>query len=421
VVVGLTCVKCGREFSPGEVPYTCRDCGVEGILDVVYDYEAIGRALSRRDLEASRDNSHWRYLPLLPVNGRQCLPELRVGWTPLYDRSGLMGLRRLFIKDDSANPTASLKDRASSVAIARAVSEKAEAVAAASTGNAGSSLAGFAASEGLPCFIFVPKDAPAPKVAQLLVYGATVFAVDGSYDDAFELAADAIEQYGWYNRSCAINPYLVEGKKTVSFEICEQLDFLAPDRVYVPVGDGCITSGVCKGFAEFHRLGFVDSVPRIVGVQAEGCAPMKRAFDAECELMPCEACTIADSIAAGHPRNWRKATRGIRASGGSMMTVSDEEILEAIAELGRETGVFAEPAGAAAYAGLSKHVREGRVDPDETIVVLMTGSGLKDTESAMRAAGAPIPVGKSMRDVEEALAQERTRGSARAERDTTFR
>ena len=339
----------------------------------------------------------------MPVDTAEHVPTLRVGWTPLYRARGLLEMPYLFVKDDSMNPTASLKDRATSVAIARAVQEGATAVAAASTGNAGSSLAGFAAAEGVPCYIFVPADAPRPKVAQLLVYGATVFAVDGSYDDAFELAAEAIDHFGWYNRSCAVNPYLIEGKKTVAFEICEQMDFEAPDRVFIPVGDGCITSGVAKGFEEFRRLGFIDRLPQLVGVQAEGCDPVKVAFDREAELEPCVACTIADSIAAGHPRNWRKATRGIRASGGSMMTVTDDEILTAVGELGRGMGVFAEPAGATAFAGLAKAVREGEVASDETVVVLMTGSGLKDTDSAMRAAGEVLPVGKSLSDVESAL------------------
>ena len=402
-VTGLTCMKCGLEFSDGDVRYTCPSCGLEGILDVHYDYDAIAGEFGKESLERSRESSHWRYLPLLPVAGRESIPRLRVGWTPLYEREGLLGLSSVFIKDDSANPTASLKDRASSVGVARARAEGASAVAAASTGNAGSSLAGLAASEGLPCYIFVPADAPAPKVAQLLVYGATVFAVDGSYDDAFELAARAIDRYGWYNRSCAVNPYLVEGKKTVAFEICEQLGFRVPDRVFIPVGDGCITSGGYKGFYEFAKLGLIDHVPELVGVQAEGCSPVKKAFDGDCELEPCVACTIADSIAAGHPRNWRKATRGIRSSGGSMITVTDEEILSAIADLGRETGVFAEPAGATAFAGLKKMVREGAVDPSERVVVLMTGSGLKDTESAMRAAGEPLAVGTSLGDVESAL------------------
>ncbi|MCK4914990.1 MAG: pyridoxal-phosphate dependent enzyme, partial [Candidatus Eisenbacteria sp.] len=235
-----------------------------------------------------------------------------------------------------------------------------------------------------------------------------VFTVDGSYDDAFDLAAEAIEHYGWYNRSCAVNPYLIEGKKTVAFEICEQLGFRAPDKVFIPVGDGCITSGVYKGFAEFAELGFIERVPELIGVQAEGCDPIKVAFDSGNELVPCEACTIADSIAAGHPRNWRKATRGIRTSGGSMMSVTDDEILEAIAALGRATGIFAEPAGATAFAGLTKAVGAGAVASDETVVVLMTGSGLKDTDSAMRAAGQPIPVGTSLSDVESALRGERS-------------
>jgi threonine synthase len=404
-VIGLECMKCGHVYAPGEVAYTCADCGLEGILDVLYDYDEIGRLFSREDLAASREVSHWRYLPLMPVSA-DSLPSLRVGWTPLYNGQGLLDLPNLWIKDDSLNPTASLKDRATSVGIARAVHERATAVAAASTGNAGSSLAGFAASESVPCFIFVPANAPRPKVAQLLVYGATVFAVDGSYDDAFDLAAEAIEHYGWYNRSCAVNPYLIEGKKTVAFEICEQLGFRAPDKVFIPVGDGCITSGVYKGFAEFAQLGFTDRVPELIGVQAEGCDPIKVAFDSGRELVPCEACTIADSIAAGHPRNWRKATRGIRTSGGSMMTVTDDEILSAIGTLGGARGVFAEPAGATAFAGVTKAVEEGSISPDETVVVLMTGSGLKDTESAMRAAGEAIPVGRSLSDVQGALAGE---------------
>ncbi len=402
-VVGLKCMKCGREYSHREAAYTCESCGLEGILDVLYDYDEIARAFTREDLAASREGSHWRYLPLMPVASSDSLPVLRAGWTPLYPGRGLLDLRDLFIKDDSLNPTASLKDRATSVGIARAVAENASAVAAASTGNAGSSLAGFAAAEHVPCYIFVPADAPKPKIAQLLVYGATVFTVEGSYDDAFDLAAEAIEHYGWYNRSCAVNPYLVEGKKTVAFEICEQLGFRAPDKVFIPVGDGCITSGVYKGFAEFARLGFIERVPELIGVQAEGCDPIKVAFDSNSDLVPCEACTIADSIAAGHPRNWRKATRGIRTSGGSMMTVTDDEILEAIAALGRATGVFAEPAGATAFAGLTKAVSVGTVASDETVVVLMTGSGLKDTDSAMRAAGSPVPVGTSLSDVEKAL------------------
>ena len=256
-VTGLVCAKCGVEHHPAEARMTCPACGLAGILDVRYDYDEVASRFTRADLERSRDDSLWRYLPLLPVgDGR--LPRLKTGWTPLYHAGGLLGLPNLYIKDDSRNPTASLKDRATAVAMARALGEQVTAVAAASTGNAGCSLAGFAAAEKLPCYIFVPRDAPKPKVAQLLVYGATVFAVEGTYDDAFDLAAEAIATFGWYNRCCALNPYLVEGKKTVAFEICEQLSFRAPDKVFVPVGDGCIMSGTYKGFAEFARLGFTE-------------------------------------------------------------------------------------------------------------------------------------------------------------------
>jgi threonine synthase len=255
----------------------------------------------------------------------------------------------------------------------------------------------------MPCYIFVPSSAPRPKVAQLLVYGATVFAVDGSYDDAFDLAIQAIEKFGWYNRCCAVNPFLVEGKKTVAFEVAEQMDFVVPDKVFVSVGDGCIASGVTKGFREFAEIGLIDRMPEVVGVQAEGCSPVADAFRGSCELVPTDARTCADSIAVGHPRNWRKAVKGIRGSGGSMMTVTDEEIIAAIPNLARSTGVFGEPAGVTAFAGLEKAVREGTIGTDETVVVLMTGNGLKDTDSAMRSAGEPVPVKKSLSHVEEVL------------------
>jgi threonine synthase len=402
-VTGLTCLKCGREFREGEARYTCSDCGSDGILDVEYDYDEASRRLTRGGLEESSDRSIWRYLPLLPVESDASLPVLKTGWTPLYDVPGLLGVERVLVKDDGRNPTASLKDRATAVAMARATEEGVSAVAAASTGNAGCSLSGFAAAQQMPCYIFVPASAPRPKVAQLLVYGATVFAVDGSYDDAFDLAMQAIDTFGWYNRCCAVNPYLVEGKKTVAFEVAEQMGFDVPDKVFLSVGDGCIASGVTKGFRELERIGLTDRVPEVVGVQAEGCAPVAACFHGACDLVPTEARTCADSIAVGHPRNWRKAVKGIRATHGSMMTVTDDEILAAIPALARSTGVFGEPAGVTAFAGFAKAVSEGGVSKDETVVVLMTGSGLKDTESAMRSAGEPVPVGKSLADVERAL------------------
>jgi threonine synthase len=402
-VTGLKCLKCGREYAPGEVRYTCPDCGTEGILDVFYDYDEAASRLTRDNLTASRDDSIWRYLPLLPVESVEHIPRLRTGWTPLYEVPGLLGIDRVYVKDDGRNPTASLKDRATAVAMARATAEGVSAVAAASTGNAGCSLSGFAAAQQMPCYIFVPATAPRPKVAQLLVYGATVFAVDGSYDDAFDLAIQAIGEFGWYNRCCAVNPYLVEGKKTVAFEVAEQMGFDVPDKVFVSVGDGCITSGVAKGFREFAKIGLTDRVPEIFGVQAEGSSPIVEAFERGGDVTPVAARTCADSICVGHPRNWRKALKGIRESHGDMLTVSDEEIISAIPELARTTGVFGEPAGVTAFAGLRKAVREGLVDRGETVVVLMTGSGLKDTDSAMRSAGQPVPIGRTLDDVRAAL------------------
>lgn len=402
-IASLVCVKCGAEYRPEDGLYTCRECGTEGILDVIYDYDGVASRLTRERLAICPEPSMWRYLPLLPVAGASRLPVPRTGWTPLYHTAGLLGLEDLHIKDDSRNPTASLKDRATAVALARANAEGVSAVAAASTGNAGCSLAGFAAAERIPCYIFVPKTAPRPKVAQLLVFGATVFMVDGSYDDAFDLATEAIERFGWYNRCCAVNPYLVEGKKTVAFEICEQLGYDVPDKVFVPVGDGCIMSGTYKGFAEFHRLGLTERMPELIGVQAEGASAVKDTFEGGGELVVCDACTCADSIAVGHPRNWRKAVRGVKASGGRMMSVSDDEIVSAISELARSTGIFGEPAGVTAFAGLRKAVRDGAVGSGEKVVVLMTGSGLKDTDTAMRSVGEPVRIGASLDEVERAI------------------
>lgn len=407
-ITGLICAKCGAEHGASEARYTCPACGLEGILDVQYDYAEMEREVTRDTLRADPERSMKRYLSLLPVESDACFPRLHTGWTPLYRAAGVLGLPRLWIKDDSRNPTASLKDRATAVAMSRAAEEGVTAVAAASTGNAGCSLAGFAAAAGVPSYIFVPAGAPKPKVAQLLIFGATVFAVDGTYDDAFDLAMEAIEVFGWYNRCCAVNPFLVEGKKTVAFEVAEQLDFAVPDKVFVPVGDGCIMSGVHKGFTEFARIGLTERVPELIGVQAEGCDPIVAAFEGSCSVTPTDARTCADSIAAGRPRNWRKALRGVRSSGGTMMSVSDEEILGAMAELARATGIFGEPAGVAAFAGLRKAVREGTVSSEDSVVVLMTGSGLKDTESAMRAAGEPVPVGTTLEDVEAALRERST-------------
>jgi threonine synthase len=299
-------------------------------------------------------------------------------------------VRRLLLKDDSRNPTASFKDRASAVGVTRALARHARVVACASTGNAATSLAGAAASVGLPCVIFVPEFAPAPKVAQLLVFGARVLRVKGTYDETWDLCQRACDRHGWYNRNAAVNPSLIEGKKTAGLEIAEQCGAELPDWVVVSVGDGCTFAGIWKGLREMHALRFVPRLPRMLGVQAEGARPLVDAFREGRDLVPGPAETLADSICVGHPRNWRKALAAARDSGGTFVAVSDEQILEAMREAGRLAGLFGEPAGVAGLAGLRRAVVEGLVGRRETALAVVTGSGLKDVKSATRAAGAPI-------------------------------
>ncbi|HTO95257.1 MAG TPA: threonine synthase [Bacteroidota bacterium] len=389
----LVCLKCGMSVPDGNVQ-TCPACGPEGILNVQYDYDRVGATFGIGSL-ASRPFDHWRYAELLPVIPASPRPPLRVGWTPVYEVPRLaadVGAGRLFLKDDGRNPTASFKDRASSVGVMKALEFGARTIACASTGNAASSLAGLAAAVGLRSVIFIPERAPAPKVAQLLVFGATVVRVAGSYEQAFNLCASACAKFGWYNRNSGTNPFLVEGKKTAGLEIAEQFGASIPDWVVVSVGDGCTIGGIGKGLGEMHRLGLIPRLPRLLGVQAEHAAPIVRAFQSGAPLAPVQAETIADSIAVGTPRNWRRAIAAVSRSGGSMIAVSDEEILDAMKSTARLGGVFGEPAGVAGVAGLRRAVANGIVGRKESVVVVITGNGLKDIESARSAGGNPIDV-----------------------------
>lgn len=390
-VCGMRCVVCDREYAVDEHDYVCPEHGDDGILDVCYDYDLIGRRLRPQDLQASTDYSIWRYRPLLPIRQDSPAPPLAVGWTPLYRTDRLaadLGLKTLWVKDDGRQPTASFKDRASAIALIKAQEKGAAVITTASTGNAAAALSGLCASVGQDNVIFVPASAPQAKVAQLLAFGARVLLVKGSYDDAFELCMQAAREYGWYNRNTGYNPYMSEGKKTASYEICEQLGWQAPDRIFVSVGDGCIIGGLHKGLKDLLALGWIDRMPKLMGVQAEGSNFLSAAWEAGEDVLhkaPIVAHTIADSISAGLPRDRVKAMAAVRDTDGAYLTVSDAEILAAIPSLARGCGVFAEPAGAAAYAGLIKAVNAGQVANDERIVVLNTGSGLKDVASAMQA------------------------------------
>jgi len=400
------CVKCGKIYDAVPDLTNC-ECG--GILDIIYDYDYIRTVLTKETL-ANRDNrTMWRYRELLPVEETTKEPPLRVGWSPMYESKKLaaqLGIARLWIKDDGINPTSSLKDRASSMAVAKAAEAGAKVIACSSTGNAASSLAGNAAAAGFETYIFVPSRAPKGKVAQLMTFGAHVVSVQGSYEDTFELSKAAIDKWGWYNRNAAINPYLSEGKKTVSLEIMEQLNWQAPDYVAISVGDGCTIAGVWKGLKDLYAIGLIDKLPRLISVQAEGCCPLNRAIADNEPWYPMEENTLADSIAVGVPRNADKALMAIRESNGIVVNVSDDEIMAAQKLLGSTCGVFGEPAGVAGTAGLKKLCDEGKLPSDATVVSVVTGNGLKDVANAIRACGEPISIPNDMDLLLKAFAEQ---------------
>ena len=400
------CVRCGREYEAVPGLTTC-ECG--GILDIEYNYDYIRSVFSPNSLSDSTDWSMWRYRPFLPVEPDSPPPPLRVGWSPLYrvDRlAQAIGLYRLFLKDDGLNPTASLKDRASAMAVVKAREAGADTIACSSTGNAASSLAGNAAAAGLASYIFVPARAPRGKVAQLQIFGATVISVDGSYEDTFALSKAAIDRWGWYNRNAAINPYLSEGKKTVALEIMEQLDWQVPDYIAISVGDGCTIAGLWKGLKDLYAIGFIDRLPRLISAQAEGCCPLNRAIETGEPWRPMEENTLADSIAVGVPRNADKALMAIRESDGLTVNVSDEEILAAQQLLGKTCGVFGEPAGVTGTAGVKKLCEQGVIGKNDTVVSVVTGNGLKDVANAIKAAGEPISIPSDMDRLLAAFAEQ---------------
>ena len=413
---GLRCLICGEKYAPSEVDYVCPRHGDDGILDLVYDYGSIRRQVEQVGLAPLGSGAGiWRYKALLPVRADSPVPPLAVGDTPLYPAPRLaatLGLGALWVKDDGRQPSASFKDRASALAVVKAQEKGAKIIATASTGNAAAALACLCASVEQPNVIFVPASAPPAKIAQLLVYGSTVMLVEGSYDDAFDLCLEAGREFGWYNRNTAYNPYMTEGKKTVVYEICEQLGqeaaiaWRAPDVVVVPVGDGCIIGGVHKGFQDLLALGWIDRLPRIIGVQSAGSDYMWQAWSRGEDVLtkpPIRANTVADSISAGLPRDRIKALTAVTETGGAFIRVNDEDILAAIPTLARGVGVFAEPAAAASYAGLAGAVKEGVIGPEDQVVILATGNGLKDVQSARRAVGEPCRIAPTLAAVRSAL------------------
>ncbi|MCP4201667.1 MAG: threonine synthase [bacterium] len=415
---GFECFACGGSQPANFGGYVCPTCG--GNLDVTYDYSRLQATLDPRLPFSGVRHDIFKYAPLLPLGDLSLAPALRVGATPLYQAQRLgrrVGLEHLFLKDEGLNPSASFKDRASAVAITRARELGAAVVAGASTGNAGSSMACMAASVGVPCVVFVPEQAPAAKIAQLLVFGARVLAVRGTYDDAFDLCFEVCNQRGWFNRNTGYNPYTREGKKTCSFELCEQLGWTAPDTVVVPVGDGNIISGVWKGFRDLRAVGLIDRLPRLVCAQSEGSAAISNTVHtlqaeptesgsidwSRVEVEAVEATTVADSISVDLPRDGLAAARAVIESGGEAVTVPDDEILAAVTEIARLAGVFVEPSCATVWAALKKMAATADLGSSERVVCLLTGSGLKDIASARRVAGEPEVIEPTVESAEAAL------------------
>ena len=387
------CSECGRRFPINPKLMVCSQCSLaqktdqplRGILEV----ELVGEV-----------PAHWETSSLLPVE-EQYFPPIPVGRTPLWAPQRLrreLGFRGLYIKDDGLNPTCSLKDRASFLVSAFAAKFGSREIVLASTGNAGSSMAGVGAAAGQKVTLFLPRAAPKAKFIQALQYGARVFRVDGSYDDAYDLSLAYTDKFGGLSRNTAHNPMTIEGKKTVSLEVFRQLG-RTPDYVFVATGDGCILSGVYKGFRDLRRLGLTDRLPVVYAVQAEGSAALARAFERGVFSRETSR-TVADSICVDVPRNGFHALKQLKEHGGQIVVVSDERILAAQARLSRAAGLFTEPAGAAAFAGFLE-VRP-RLPDGAVAVVLATGNGLKDTEAAGRSVEIPEKVIISLDEVNDA-------------------
>ena len=412
---GYRCFSCAAMQDADFAGCLCPSCG--GNLDITYDYEAVARNIEQ--LGTDRARSLFSYAPFLPVKTPGSRFPLRIGATPLYAARRLgqsLGLRNLYLKDDTVNPSASSKDRASVIAVQRAMDIGADIVSVASTGNAGSSLACVAAAVGMRAIVFVPETAPAAKLAQALSFGATVLAVRGNYDDAFDLCRTASDEFGWFNRSTGYNPFTREGKKICAFEIWESLDGRVPDRIVVPTGDGNLLSGMWKGWCDLKAVGLINRMPKIDCAQSESSAAIsntvRRIRDsgsskidwAKVAVEEVNATTIADSIAVDRPRDGLAAVRAIIESGGETITVSDQQILAAIPEMARLSGVFPEPAAAAPWAAVKQMRENNTIETDELVVCLVSGSGLKDIGSAQKAAGEALVIDPAIEAVRSALA-----------------
>ncbi len=400
------CINCGNHFNKDEVKYLCPDCSEnnssasppKGVLKTIYDYENLKKEISGF-VQLKQNN----FIDILPIKNSKNLPNLRIGNTPLYSIKNIDDSKlpfNLFLKDDSQNPTFSFKDRASAIVSAYAKENGFKTIVTASTGNAGSSLAGICASQGQKAVIIVPEKAPAAKLTQIIMYGAKIIPVKGNYDDAFDLSIEATKEFGWYNRNTAFNPFTIEGKKTVSFELYEQLNFTVPDNIFVPVGDGVIISGIYKGFEDLLKLNIIKKMPCIIAVQSNESDNLIRNINKQ-KFISKSSSTIADSISVDIPRNFYMTQHFIKTYDGKCLSVSDDEIIKASSILSKNTGLFAEPAAAAAFAGLLSYSKNHQISESSNNVVLLTGSGLKDLNSVKKIINIPDAIAPSIKELKK--------------------
>ncbi|PLX01689.1 MAG: threonine synthase [Marinilabiliales bacterium] len=399
-----SCINCGKEFDSSAIRYLCDECSKntepgnapKGVLKVNYRYDTL---VSQKESIKENIGNH-NFLQLLPIKSQDSLPPLRVGYTPVYNFNFRDKNLSLMVKDDSGNPTYSFKDRASQIVSAFAKENNINTIIAASTGNAGSSIAGICASQNQKAIVFVPAAAPKAKLSQIIMYGAKIIPVDGTYDDAFDLSLASTQKFGFYNRNTAFNPLTIEGKKTVAFEIYSQLQFSIPERIFVPVGDGVIISGVFKGFEDLLKLKLISKMPEIIAVQAKGSSNLINNLNTDQQIFNCSN-TIADSISVDIPRNFYMARNFINHYKCRTVMVDDGEILEASAILSKNTGLFAEPAATAAFAGAFNFLDKYPECKNESNMVISTGSGLKDLNSVQKIIQIPKPIGTDINNLEK--------------------
>lgn len=404
-ILGLQCRECGQMY-PAAAMHVCEMCF--GPLEVSYDYDVVRSQISRESI-ARGPLTIWRYKALLPAETDDVV-DTATGLTPLVRAENLgraLGLRNLWIKNDTVNPTFSFKDRPVSIASTKARELGFEVLACASTGNLAGSVAAHAAKAGMKAMIFIPADLEPSKIVGASIYEPTLVAVDGNYDDVNRLCSELADRYKWAFANINVRPYYSEGSKTLAYEVAEQLGWAIPDRVIVPIASGSMFTKIWKGYNELIRIGLVGGVgPKMVGAQALGCSPVVTAFDADTlNVIPVKPDTIAKSLAIGNPADGYYSLKVIKESGGCALSVDDDEIIEGIKLLARTEGIFAETAGGVSVGVTKKLADRGGIDPDELTVIYVTGNGLKTQEAVAGKVAAPLFIKPTLESFEDAMAR----------------